>query len=44
MRIAPQRLLDAQGQRVHAAAHVHVTSRDPHPHAWRNRIIAATKS
>jgi hypothetical protein len=27
MRVAPQRLLDAQGQRVHAAAHVRVTGR-----------------
>ena len=33
MRVALQRLLDAQGQRVHAAAHVRVTGRDPHSHA-----------
>jgi hypothetical protein len=33
MRVALQRLLDAQGQRVHAAAHVRVTGCDPHPHA-----------
>src|SRR5271165_1083431 len=32
MRIAPQRLLDAQSQRVHAAAHICVTGRDPYPH------------
>jgi hypothetical protein len=32
MRIASQRLLDAQSQRVHAAAHIGVTGRDPDPH------------
>jgi hypothetical protein len=33
VRIALERL---QGQRVHAAAHVGVASRNPHPHARRN--------
>ena len=33
VRIALQRLLDAQRQRVHAAAHIRVTGRNPNPYA-----------
>src|SRR3954466_15102001 len=37
VRIAPERLLDEQGQAVEALAHVRVPRREPHPHAGRNR-------
>src|SRR5262249_28280390 len=36
VRIALERFLHREGQRVHAAAHVGVAGRDPHPHARGN--------
>jgi hypothetical protein len=52
MRIALQRLLHLEGQAIHAAAHVGMARRDPHPHIRRNRnhrrgrafITVATRS
>src|SRR6516165_2389215 len=36
VRVALEGFLHQHGQRVHAAAHVGVASRNPHPHARRN--------
>src|SRR5207302_1820690 len=36
MRVALEGFLHQHGQRVHAAAHVGVAGRNPHPHARRN--------
>src|SRR4051812_44586398 len=37
VRIAPQCMLDLERQAVHAAPHVGVANRQPHPHARRHR-------
>src|SRR5258707_12104002 len=36
VRVAPEGFLQQQGERVHAATHIGVAGRNPHPHARRN--------